>query len=195
MEYRIDRENLLEELAGWNAFLKRRVHVIACGGTALTMLGIKASTKDIDFMVPDLAEHAYLVKTPTDLGYRRVTGSGFSRDGRFIFDLFRGNRIHTTELLDTPLRDGGHVLYKEFTYLYVGILNVYDLMISKLFRGTETDFEDCLALVTARQDAIILNAFEKRYRETATYDVATEKMLGTLELFLQLAKKERLHGK
>ncbi|MEK6681720.1 MAG: hypothetical protein AABY79_07115 [Nitrospirota bacterium] len=47
MEYRIDKERLLDIISAWDSFLKRRVHLIACGGTALTLLGIKASTKDI----------------------------------------------------------------------------------------------------------------------------------------------------
>ncbi len=51
---------------------------------------------------PSLAgQHAsYLVKQLQDLGYERVTGSGWRRKGDvFQFDLFCGNRIHTTELL------------------------------------------------------------------------------------------------
>jgi hypothetical protein len=50
MEYRLDRDALLDVLGQWNTFLKRKVHLIACGGTALTLLGVKESTKDIDFM-------------------------------------------------------------------------------------------------------------------------------------------------
>ena len=52
MEYRLDKDELLFELGQWNSFLKKRVHLIACGGTALTLAGIKESTKDVDFMVP-----------------------------------------------------------------------------------------------------------------------------------------------
>jgi hypothetical protein len=48
MEYRIDKESLLNIISAWDSFLKRGVHLIACGGTALTLLGIKASTKDED---------------------------------------------------------------------------------------------------------------------------------------------------
>jgi len=53
MDYRIDKEGLFAKLGDWNAFLKRKVRLVACGGTALTLLGIKPSTKDIDLMVPD----------------------------------------------------------------------------------------------------------------------------------------------
>jgi len=48
MEYRLDKKILLDELGQWNRFIKRKVHLIACGGTALTLLDIKPSTKDVD---------------------------------------------------------------------------------------------------------------------------------------------------
>ncbi len=55
MEYRLDKNELLEHMRVWNQFFKRKVHLIACGGTAMTLLGVKESTKDIDFMVPKIA--------------------------------------------------------------------------------------------------------------------------------------------
>ncbi len=51
MEYRLDKKVLLEVLAQWNNFIKRKIHLIACGGTALTLLGVKASTKDVDYFM------------------------------------------------------------------------------------------------------------------------------------------------
>jgi peroxiredoxin family protein len=55
--YRIDKQSILDRISNWNDFLKRRVHLIACGGTAMTLLGVKESTKDIDLMVPKVNEH------------------------------------------------------------------------------------------------------------------------------------------
>ncbi len=190
MEYRIDREDLLVELDGWNSFLKSKVHLIACGGTALTLLEIKPSTKDIDFMLPNVNEYTYLVKTLMDLGYQQVSGYGFARDNRFIFDLFCGKKIHTTELLDTPLRDDGNIFYDELTYIYVGILNFYDLMISKLFRGAQIDFDDCVMLVEAKREEIDLSVFRKRFLETASYDVSEDRIIRNMEIFLQKIKEE-----
>jgi len=100
--------------------MRRRVHLIACGGTAMTLAGIKLTTKDVDFMVPKEREHDYLVKQLKALDYKQVTGSGWKRTGEdFQFDLFRGKRIHTTELLDSPLRDGRHSILMEFSHLYI----------------------------------------------------------------------------
>jgi peroxiredoxin family protein len=51
MEYRLNKQKLLDIMELWNRFLKRRVHLIACGGTAMTLLDVKASTKDVDRQV------------------------------------------------------------------------------------------------------------------------------------------------
>jgi hypothetical protein len=91
MEYRLNKQTLLDELNNWNSFLRRKIHLIACGGTALTLLNIKSSTKDADFMVPVEAECDYLINTLKDLGYKEITGSGWGREGElFVYDLFRG---------------------------------------------------------------------------------------------------------
>jgi hypothetical protein len=59
IDYRLNKNLLLEIMEEWNRVLRRKVHLIACGGTAMTLLGVKPSTKDVDFMTPDLQEYAY----------------------------------------------------------------------------------------------------------------------------------------
>ena len=81
MEYRLNKQKLLEVLVQWNRFLKRRVHLIACGGTAMTLLDVKPSTKDVDFMVPNMAEYNYLIRMLKELDYEPVTASGWQRKG------------------------------------------------------------------------------------------------------------------
>ncbi|MBF0493807.1 MAG: hypothetical protein HQL28_01590 [Candidatus Omnitrophica bacterium] len=192
MESRIDKNGLLEKLAAWNSFLKRKVRLIACGGTALTLLDIKPSTKDIDLLVPVSEEYIYLIKILRDLGYKSASGSGLARDDGFVFDLFPGKRVHTTELLVSPLDDGNNIPVKEFSQIYVGILNYYDLLISKLFRGTSIDIEDCLALVRRKRTEIDMERFIGRFNETASYDVSEDKARGNLEYFKKILRKEKL---
>jgi len=62
MKYTLNKNRLLEILGEWNRFLKRKVHLIACGGTAMTLMGVKPSTKDVDFIAPKVREHDYLTK-------------------------------------------------------------------------------------------------------------------------------------
>ena len=59
--YRIDSAELLDTLDNWESLMNFRVHLIACGGTALTLLNIKLSTKDIDFIVPVTNEYDKLI--------------------------------------------------------------------------------------------------------------------------------------
>ncbi|MCK5615698.1 hypothetical protein KAR91_78270 [Candidatus Pacearchaeota archaeon] len=192
MNYRIDKQGLLDRISIWDSFLKRKVHLIACGGTALTLLGVKASTKDIDLIVPDLTEYKYLINNLKQLGYKSASGWGWTRGDGFIFDLFRGKIVHTTELLDSPLNKGNHILIKEFSHIYLGVLNYYDLIMAKLFRATTVDIEDCLSLVKDKRQEIDLNLLEKRFRETASFDVSEDKVNNNLEYFLKIIKKEGL---
>ena len=195
MEYRLDKKILLDELGQWNRFIKRKVHLIACGGTALTLLDIKPSTKDVDLMVPVESEYTYLIKVLKDLGYEQTTGSGWrKKEDVFIYDIFPGKRIHTTELMESPLNDGKHMLLKEFSYLYVGILNEYDLIASKLFRGTNVDFEDCLMLVKARKEKINIKRLEQHVKELASYDISEKRIVKNVVNLLNLLRKEKLYG-
>ena len=193
-QYRIGKEQLWSVLEAWNRYLTRRIHLVACGGTALTIQDIKESTKDIDFMVPVLAEYRALLLTLRKLGYKQVTGHGWSRDDGLIFEFYAGNRIFTTELIESPLEKGNNIPVKTYRHLYVGVLNDYDLAISKLFRGTKVDQGDCLALIRARREKFVLAEFEERYKETAKYEINEERVLRNLEIFLSLHREEVKRG-
>ena len=192
MEYRIDKQGLLDKLIIWDGFLRKPVHLIACGGTAMTLLGVKESTKDIDLVVPEFSEYEYLVKTLKQLGYKSVTGSGWARGDDFIFELFRGERVHTTELLESPLKKGNNIPIKELSHIYLGALNYYDLIISKLFRGNTIDVEDCLALIKIKGPEISIKDLKTRYHKTASFDVSEEKVNKNLEYFLRILEEEGL---
>jgi hypothetical protein len=195
MEYRITKKMLFEVLRQWNAFLKRKVHLIACGGTALTLLDLKASTKDIDFIVPEEKEYAYLLRALKTRGYEAASTYGVMKKGDvFIFDLFPGARIYTTELVESPLKEGNNDVVKEFSHLYIGVLNVYDLISSKLLRGTQVDFDDCLMLFKAHKTRIDWERLEKHFYELASYDVSEEKAIKNFCRFKDTVRKEGSHG-
>ena len=196
MEYRLTQKGLLASLGLWNGFLNKKIHLIACGGTALTFLGVKSSTKDVDMLVPVDEEYDYLIKTLKQLGYQSTSGSGWQRPGEaFIFDLFRGKRVHTTELLESPIEKKNHVLIKELAHIYIGVLNPYDLIVSKLFRGTTVDVDDCLMLFKAKHKEIKVDLLRQRYIETAKYDIAEDKLIKAWEHYEQVFKRERSNGK
>lgn len=195
MEYRLNKQVLLEILGQWNGFMRRKVHLIACGGTALTLMDIKPSTKDVDFIVPNESEHRYLINILKELGYKQTSGAGWSKSGDiFVFDLFAGKSIHTTELLESPLEKENHKTFKEFSKIYIGILNYYDLIGSKLCRGAAVDFEDCLMLVSARRDEIDIGHLQEHARELASYDISEDKFVHNIERFIGLLKEENLYA-
>ena len=105
VEYRIGFQELRDTLMAWDEVIPGRgkIHLIACGGTAVTLLGYKESTKDVDFLVPEEREYERLVVFLRQAGYAQVTGYGWKRPGeKIIFDFYPGKRVYSTELL-TPL--------------------------------------------------------------------------------------------
>lgn len=189
-QYRIDKNTLLNILSIWDGHLRKKVHLIACGGTVLTLLNIKESTKDVDFLIPEEREHRYLVNILQDLGYENVSGAGWAAGRGFIFDLYPGKKIFMTELLESPLKRGNNILFKEFAHIYLGILNYYDLIISKLFRYASVDVDDCLALFKAKNKEMDMKKLKNRFYETSSYDISDERNKKNFEIFLRHLKKE-----
>lgn len=183
--YRQGKSELINTLEEWNRLMPGRgkIHLIACGGTALTLLGHKESTKDVDFIVPIEREHDALIRFLTDAGYKQESASGWIYPGqKVIYDLYRGKRVFTTKLLSSPLDEGGNIKILELKKIYLGVLNPIDWIITKMFRGSTVDREDCIAL--AKHEIIDLKKLENRFRETAQYDVSEERVLKNLELIL-----------
>ena len=75
---------------------------------------------------------------------------------------------------------------KEYSYLYIGILNDYDLISSKLMRGTKVDFEDCLMLAQAHKEEINIEDLEQHFLELISYDVSVDRLKPHIDHFLQL---------
>ncbi len=190
MEYRQGKNQLVEALEKWDKFIAGRgmIHLIACGGTALTLLGYKESTKDVDFMVPVEAEYDRLIDFLQKAGYKQASNSGWMYPGEnVIYDLYKGKRVFTTELLESPLVEGGNKIILRSKRIYLGVLNSIDWVITKMFRGSSGDVQDCMAL--ARHERIDLKELEKRFRETASFDVSEERVLKNLELILSEFRK------
>jgi len=173
--YRLSDEDLLATLDNWDSLMNFRVRLIACGGTALTLLKIKDSTKDIDFTVPVAKEYERLMKFLRDLGYEEK-GGGLAHDDdpNFIYQFWCGNKVFTTNLLDSPLDPGKHIMVKRWSHIYLAALNLTDLIITKMFRGTPVDRDDCIAAFATGQ----VNAEQllERYSEAARYDLYPEKV-------------------
>lgn len=176
IKYRLSVNDLLDTLDNWNSLMNFRVRLIACGGTALTLLKIKDSTRDIDFTVPMQKEYDRLMKFLGDLGYEEK-GGGLAHDDdpNFIYQFWCGNKVFTTDLLDSPLEPGKHILIKRWSHIYLAALNLTDLIITKMFRGTPVDREDCIAAFATEK--VNIEKLLERYSEAARYDLNPEKVM------------------
>lgn len=180
--YRITGDRLLETLDNWDRLMKFRAQLIACGGTALTLLELKESTKDVDFVVPVATEYEKLMKLLNTIGYREKEGGwAHPDDPLFLYQFWCGNRVFTTDLLDSPLQQGKHIPIKEWRHIYLGALNLLDLIITKVFRGTGVDMDDAIAVFqTGQVDPQKLLA---RYVDTSRYDLNPDEKMEHFRLF------------
>ena len=189
--YRLTGNKMLQTIENWDRLLNFRVQLIACGGTALTLLKIKESTKDIDLIVPVTDEYKKLMKFVKSIGYQEK-GGGLAHpdDPHFLYQFWHGSRVFTTDLLNSPLETGKHILIKELRHIYLGALNLIDLIITKMFRGAGVDLDDCIAVFeTGQVDAEEL--FE-RYSKAARYDLNPDKMMQNFIFFVDELASRRL---
>jgi hypothetical protein len=192
-KYRITGRKLIQTIDNWEHLISFKVDLIGCGGTALTLLEIKESTKDIDFIVPVHKEYERLIKFLGSLGYEEK-GGGLAHpdDPNFLYQFWTGNRVFTTDLLDSPLDPGKNIPVKKWRHIYLGALNLQDLIITKIFRGTQLDVDDCAAAFAAYQ--IDPEELLKRYAETAKYDLNPEKMIQNFIIFAEALLEKGMVG-
>ena len=181
--YRIDKEGLFDELRIWGEDLPSLVRLVACGGTALTLLDLKPSTKDIDFLVPDLGEFDVLTRYFQSLGWEGSGTRWVRPGGQFIFDVFRGPVVHVTELLDDPLHPGQHIPIGQFGRVLLSALNLMDVACTKLVRCTGVDLDDCLEIM--RKGQVDPRRFAGRFREYARYGLNERDFKTNLEVFAE----------
>lgn len=183
-KYRITARELLQTIENWEHLIHFKVNLIGCGGTALTLLEVKESTKDIDFIVPIGKEHERLMKFLRSLGYEEKGGGlAHPNDPYFLYQFWIGNRVFTTDLLDSPLEPGRNIPIKKWRHIYLGALNLQDLIITKMFRGMPVDVEDCVAAFA--RFGIDPEELLKRYAEAAKYDLNPAKMIQNFIVFAE----------
>jgi len=189
--YRLGKDELLQVLESWDANLKKPLFLAACGGTALTLYGHKESTKDVDFLIPDPRQYEMTIAMLTAMGYARATGFGYKHpDAPWIFDLFRGQRIFETDLLDPVQEPAFHRVIKKFKFVTLACLNPPDLIISQMFRGTSVDVDDSITMIQAEN--LDLQALAQRYKETAGYYYFPEKCKTNLQYLIDELKERRI---
>lgn len=161
-----------------------KVNLIACGGTALTLMDIKESTKDVDFIVPVPGEYERLCKFLKNIGYAEGAGGLVHDDDPFfIYQFWSGSNVFTTELLCSPLDEGQNIPVQKWKHIYLGALNLNDLITTKIFRGTVVDVQDCLEVF--KKTEIDPWSLYMHYKETADYDINPDKVMMNFIMFAE----------
>ena len=126
--------------------------------------------------MPVHKEYDRLMKFLGDLGYEEKRGGlAHDDDPNFVYQFWRGNKVYTTDLLNSPLEQGKHIPIKRWSNIYLAALNLTDLIITKMFRGTSLDRDDCIAAFATGE--VNAEKLLERYSETARYDLNPEKMM------------------
>lgn len=156
----------------------KRIALYALGGTALTILGIKSSTIDIDFNVDSEKQYTYLIALFRDLGFEQQSTLRWRTQEGFAIDLFHGSNILGTQLLADCLEKSK--LIDRFGKLTLYTLSLGDIIISKLARGDSRDFDDIRQILL--KEKIGVRALAGRYKETMETSVVGQYRQKLLDL-------------
>jgi hypothetical protein len=126
---RVSKDALLKVLEAFDELAPRAMVLVAVGGTAMTLLGLKASTKDIDFNIPSHEDYAEFTRL-----YNRI------KPGVTI-DRWERNMVFSEVLPDDYIKRASHY-DSGFHKLVIKVLDPIDIVCSKISRFEEPDMED-----------------------------------------------------
>lgn len=145
----LDNQKLLGFLEEIDRELSCRITVVAVGGTAMTLLGAKPSTMDVDFTIPskyyDEFEHA-----------KKIVQSGFR------VDVFRDGAVFVTVLPDDYLEKSKSIK-TNLQNITLMALDPTDIIITKIKRLDERDKQDIESCITKFK--VTRKQIEKRAQE------------------------------
>jgi hypothetical protein len=176
----IDADELFELIESISKYIEREINIYALGGTALTIEGIKKSTKDVDINIDSETEYKYLCSIFDKLGFDKRGIRWFTQEG-LAFDVFYGSYILGTDLMEDCISKSKFI--RSFGKIKLFILPLEDIIISKLARGDSRDFEDIKSIFDNRD--INIKNLVQRYKDTMeTSAVANykQKLLDLIEI-------------
>lgn len=138
----IDKKALLEWLSTIDKKLKRKLIVIAVGGTAMTLLGLKSSTIDIDFCLKKEDKKEFMT----------------ALNRKFRVDIFIDGYIFSEQLPDDYSEKAQEIIVLQ--NLVVKALAPVDIIITKAARLNARDEEDIEALVKYVKKEELCRRFE-----------------------------------
>lgn len=122
-----DKKNLLEFLEEVNGYLEKSIDIIAAGGTAMTLLDIKSSTIDIDFIISSVDEKEL----------RKALGA---IPHGYRIDIFTDGMVFSQKLPADYSKKS--ILIKRFGKIRLYALQPVDIIVTKIGRLNERDIQD-----------------------------------------------------
>jgi len=174
----INADELFELLESISGYLGRKINMYALGGTALTILGIKQSTLDIDINIDSKSEYKHITKIFEQIGFEKIGTYRWLTQEGLAFDLFFGSNILGTNLLPDCLEKSKFI--KSFGMINIYTLSAYDIIISKLARGDERDFNDIKKIFESEK--IDVKKLVERYEKTMEVSVVGQYKQKILDL-------------
>jgi len=174
-------KELFELLDSLSKYVEERIKMYALGGTALTILGIKPSTLDIDINIHSEKKYRYLCKIFEQIDFKRIGTIRWRTQEGLAFDLFTGSNFLGTQLLPDCLKKS--TLVRSFGKIELYTLSLEDIIISKLARGDARDFIDIKSILDTKK--MDLNYLANRYKETmqnSTVACYKQKLLDLIEI-------------
>jgi hypothetical protein len=138
----IAKADLLDWLRGIDDRIIMRITLVAVGGTAMTLLGLKSSTIDIDFCLSSSDKDAF----------------ENALDNRFKVDIFTDGYIFSEQLPEDYVEKSKEIL--TLKNINLRALHPADIVITKAARLNARDEEDIRALARYVDKDMLMKRFE-----------------------------------
>lgn len=171
-------KELFELLESLSKYVEEKIKMYALGGTALTILGIKPSTLDIDINIHSNKEYHYVCKLFEQIGFKKIGTIRWLTQEGLAFDLFTGSNFLGTQLRSDCLKKS--TLVRSFGKIELYTLSLEDIIVSKLARGDTRDFIDIKKILNTQK--IDLNYLVNRCKETMENSTVTSYKQKLLDL-------------
>ena len=153
---KFDEADLVGALDNIGHKLKKKMKIYLIGGCAMTFMGAKAATKDIDVVVTSVREEMYLTKAMKDSGFERVNKpakeyksldatSILERPDKMRFDVFTRKVCGKLEI-DEKMQSRA-TFYRTFGNLDVYLMSGEDIFLFKGMTERTADLDDMLIFV------------------------------------------------
>jgi len=143
----ITKDNLLDWLRKIDKKVKQKITLVAVGGTALTLVGLKSSTIDVDFCID--SKNAEI--------FKRII-----MNEKFKIDLFLDGFIFSEQLPDDYI-ERSNKMATNMINIDLRTLSLPDIIITKAARYNERDEEDIAAI--AKTNIVKKEYLVRRFRQ------------------------------